>query len=444
MIIAITIPQATVAQEAIYRTATMTDRSNKFAFTNPSVKAIPIPTADEVGKVGFRFCWDTVVDGFGLKVRPSGTKTFCLRYVNQAGRQRLYTIGTLGRFTLEQARDAAKRLNGKIALDGDPAADRKEVRAALTVDELFDRYITEHLEPECSNQSVRSGKRVRKLVAGTMGHKLVTEVDDSDLNVALKHLTKGNYNLVGAYVRSAWEWGRKYRVVPRSAPNPAEFFESKASTPRARIIHNDEYKKVLETIELMMTERKNDPARLLACMFVIFTGCRPVEAVRLKKSLVDLKRARAELHEHKTMRQTGKPKIFFLTPEIVAVLKRAYALHTMRGIEDSEYVFPRRGSNQKPSNWLAKTWDSVKKRSGLCIDLCQFRSGYINAADEAGLSEEQTAQTTGHMSLQTVRRHYRVIDQKKAAANAAKITNLIGSAHSGERQTLQGGDAPHT
>jgi hypothetical protein len=75
----------------------------------------------------------------------------------------------------------------------------------------------------------------------------------------------------------------------------------------------------------------------------------------------------------------------------------------------------------------------VRKRSGLNIDLCQFRSGFINAADEAGLNEQETANTTGHMSLQTVRRHYRVIDQKKAAANAAKITNLIGSVRSGER-----------
>jgi integrase len=422
----------------------MTDRTNKFAFTNASVKAIPTPTAEEVGKVGFRFYWDTAVDGFGLKVRPSGLKTFCLRYVNKAGRQRLYTIGTLGRFTLEQARDAAKRLNGKVALDGDPAADRKEVRAAQTVDELFERYITEHLEgPECSIYAARSGKRVRKLIKAAMGHKLVTEVDDSDLNVALKPLTKGNYNLVGTYVRAAWDWGRKHRVVPRGAPNPAEFFEPKASTPRARIIHKDEYKKILDAIEWLMTERRNDPARLLACMFVIFTGCRPVEAVRLKKSLVDLKRARAELHEHKMMRRTGRPKVFFLTPEVVAIIKRAYALHTMRGIEDSEYVFPRRGNKQKPSNWLAKTWASVKKRCGLNIDLSQFRSGFINAADEAGLNEEETANTTGHMSLQTVRRHYRVIDQKKAAANAAKITNLIGSVRSDERRPLRGGDAPH-
>jgi integrase len=403
----------------------MTDRDNKFPFTITSVKAIPTPTAEEVGKVGFRFYWDTNIDGFGVKVRPNGTKTFVLRYVNKAGRQRLYTIG---RFTLDQARDAAKRLAGKVALDQDPVAERKEVRAASTMDELFERYVSEHLEgPDCSVHAVRSGRRVRKLIKSTMGYKLVTEIDDADLNVALKPLTKGNYNLVGTYVRAAWDWGRKHKVVPREAPNPAEFFEPKASTPRARIITAEEYKKILDTIEWLMTERKNDPARLLACMFVIFTGCRPVEAVRLKTVFVDLKRGRAELHDHKTMKKTGRPKVFFLTPEVIEIIKRAFALHTMRGLKGSEFVFPRRGNRQKPSNWLAKTWASVKRHSGLNIDLCQFRSGFINAADEAGLNEQETANTTGHMSLQTVRRHYRVIDQKKAAIHAAKITNLIRS-----------------
>src|SRR5690606_10625766 len=94
------------------------ERPNKIAFTNASVKAIPLPTAHDVGTVGFKYYWDTSVDGFGLKVRPNGLKTFCLRYVNSAGRERLYTVGALGKLTLEQARDTAKRLNGKVALDG--------------------------------------------------------------------------------------------------------------------------------------------------------------------------------------------------------------------------------------------------------------------------------------------------------------------------------------
>src|SRR5256885_12078399 len=129
-------------------------KDNKFSFTIASVKAIQTPAKGEVGSVGFKSYWDTGVDGFGLKVRPTGAKTFVLRYQNAAGRERLYTIGKLGRFTLDQARDAAKRLNGKVALDGDPAADRKDVRAANTVDELFERYIAEHLQPNCSELAV--------------------------------------------------------------------------------------------------------------------------------------------------------------------------------------------------------------------------------------------------------------------------------------------------
>ena len=44
-------------------------------------------------------------------------------------------------------------------------------------------------------------------------------------------------------------------------------------------------------------------------------------------------------------------------------------------------VQPRR-ANQKASNWLAKTWNAVRKRAGVDIQLRDFRSGFINVADD--------------------------------------------------------------
>jgi hypothetical protein len=59
-------------------------------------------------------------------------------------------------------------------------------------------------------------------------------------------------------------------------------------------------------------------------------------------------------------RRTATPKTFFLTPLVLDILDRADALHAVRAVE-SEFVFPRR-SKQKASNWLAKTWRSIRKR----------------------------------------------------------------------------------
>jgi len=119
----------------------------RFRFTKAVVDGLSIPTKDDVGTVGYAMVWDTQVTGFGLQLRPSGMKTFILVYRNKAGRVRRLTIGRYGRVTVDQARETARHHNGVIALGGDPVADRKRDRTAKTLDEVFERYIADHLRP---------------------------------------------------------------------------------------------------------------------------------------------------------------------------------------------------------------------------------------------------------------------------------------------------------
>jgi integrase len=102
---------------------------------------------------------------------------------------------------------------------------------------------------------------------------------------------------------------------------------------------------VFKAINELMTERRNYPSRLLACAFVITTGCRPIEGARLPRNSTDRDRGEAILPEHKTFRRTGKPKVFFLTPLVIDILDRADALYRLRAVE-SECVFPRRSEHR--------------------------------------------------------------------------------------------------
>jgi integrase len=239
-----------------------------------------------VGTVGYTMVWDTQVMGYGLQLRPSGMKTFILVYRNKAGRVRRLTIGRYGRVTVDQAREAARHHNGVIALGGDPVADRKQDRTAKTLDEVFERYIVDHLIPNRSDQAVRSAKRVRGLISKSLGREPAIDLKSSDVRVGLEkfRIRPGNYNLVRTYVAAAWSWGRDFGLipVPEHARNPVEPVETLPSTPRSRRITESEYRAVFNAINELMLERRNDPARLLACAFVIATGCRPIEAVRLR------------------------------------------------------------------------------------------------------------------------------------------------------------------
>src|SRR5262245_36170363 len=91
--------------------------------------------------------WDADLPGFGLRVEPSGLKTFVARYRAGGGRTgtlRQATLGRYGTITPEEARKLARRTLGAAAGGGDPVGDKKETRQkSVTVAEVCDWYLRE-------------------------------------------------------------------------------------------------------------------------------------------------------------------------------------------------------------------------------------------------------------------------------------------------------------
>src|ERR1035441_591057 len=70
---------------------------------------------------GNRIHYDSEIAGFGLRVTEKGAKSFILNYVIH-GRERRYTIGSLGEYTAETAREEAVKLRQQIRGGDDPFA----------------------------------------------------------------------------------------------------------------------------------------------------------------------------------------------------------------------------------------------------------------------------------------------------------------------------------
>ena len=87
------------------------------------------------------FTWDGELRGFGIRVKPSGVKTFLIQYRNTEGRTRRLVLGQYGAVTPEIARDLARKKLTAVANGEDPSAERHAIRVGVTVAEVCDWYL---------------------------------------------------------------------------------------------------------------------------------------------------------------------------------------------------------------------------------------------------------------------------------------------------------------
>lgn len=108
---------------------------------------------------GDYFAWDDTMPCFGVRVMPSGAKTFQAQYKIGA-RTRRMSLGRYGTLTVEQGRDLARQVLAKVASGADPAEDRAEKRRGLSVAELGQRYMEEHALPHKKPLSCQMDRRL--------------------------------------------------------------------------------------------------------------------------------------------------------------------------------------------------------------------------------------------------------------------------------------------
>jgi len=146
------------------------------ALTKRAIDATAFDTAGPEQQVHYD---GAELPGFGLRVYPSGRKSFVVRYRTESGRLRWYTIGPYGVLTLAQAREMAARVLATARVGGDPLQDRRQKRQAQNVHELAELYI-DNAKP--FKKSWKDDERqLREYVIPPLGQRSVGDVTRADV-----------------------------------------------------------------------------------------------------------------------------------------------------------------------------------------------------------------------------------------------------------------------
>jgi hypothetical protein len=183
--------------------------------------------------------WDGGVSGFGLRVTPSGERTYVLKYRTRDGRQRWFTIGRHGSpWTPELARREAHRLLGEIADGNDPVATKLGHRATVTVGLLAERYLADHAEDKKKASSIRMDKiNLSKHILPALGKRSLNEIDRAD--VARFHSsmrkTPGAANRCLALLSKMMNLAEAWGIRPDGS-NPCRHIQKYPEHPRKRYL----------------------------------------------------------------------------------------------------------------------------------------------------------------------------------------------------------------
>lgn len=201
--------------------------------------------------------WDDRNPGFGVRVYPSGRKTFIMRYRNAGNRYKYLTLGRFGTLTLQQARDLATQRRGDVVKGEDPAEEKASRRRALDVAQLCELFLERYAKPHRKSWKDDERRIGRHIVPHLGPHKAgaVTKSDVIRMHQKVAELGPVEANRTLNLVRRIWNLAEEWEILPEGTKNPTKGVKRFAEKSRERWLTDEEAKRLLRALERDSGER---------------------------------------------------------------------------------------------------------------------------------------------------------------------------------------------
>jgi integrase len=380
------------------------------------------------------FEWDNEIPGFGLRVFPSGRKSYVVQYKmgGRGGETRRKSLGLHGVLTTEEARLEAKKWLGDRAKGKDPIAEHTANRTAETVEQLCRRYL------DAAEKNLVLGKRGRPKKASTLatdrgridrhiipllGKKKVRELTSADVARFIRDVTQGKTaadERTGPYGRAIVKGGAgtaartagllsgimAFAVQEGIRPdNPCHGVRKPAAGTRERRLDPDDYRALGEALNDFLATGGNPLAEAMVRVLAL-TGMRLGEVLHLRHAEIDRRGRALRLGDTKSGASV-RP----LSLATVAVLD---------GVKigaDCPFAFPSpRGIG--PYRGLRNAFRHIVSRKSVLggVTSHTLRHSFASTAAELGFTELTVAALIGHRTGTVTSRYIHQLDAVLIAA----------------------------
>ena len=357
-------------------------------------------TDDNVGKLAptaLEFTvWDTCHAGLGVRVRPSGHRSFVYRRKAEGDARRI-TLGSAALMSVEEARAKC------LAIETGARSGRPEGGPVPTF-----REFAEGPGKTCFDRGKPSTRRAQSRAVGA---RLLpafgpTPLDRIDRASVTRWFDEYSRTAPGAANRALNLLCRILNhaiVCGHFRTNPTHGIKRNRRPKLTRFLSRDEVGRLYGALDRLTDARPSRARQADAIRLLLLTGCRKSEILTLRWQDVDgdtLNLIRGK---------TG-PRRVFLNSQARAVIER-------QPPSESAYVFPASTDPRRPLSNHLPLWRSVRKEAGIeDVRLHDLRHTYASHAVLQGVPLPVVSRLLGHKHPSMTLRYAHVGDPETEAA----------------------------
>ena len=345
--------------------------------------------------------WDDKLTGFGVRVQPSGTKSFIVNYrAGEGGRKapnKRVVIGRYGRIAPDRARRLAQDMLGRVARGEDPAGERAESRGVPTLARAFEIYMAAN-----PGRAVNTVRLYRQNLRVNLSDWLKRPLD-----AITRQDVEDRFNLISG--KHGWSAANQTLSMLRSIyRRPCVDFEGLRNPVDLWLaaggrFHRKRRRRISSPAEVLPRWRAGieaadiEPEIRDIFLIGVYTGMRRGEIVSLRREQVDMERRILRVEETKT----GEPLELPITRQLAAILERRLA----DGADPWVFPSPRSGAGHVAD--LARFYGKISEKGGTRFWFHGLRNAFITVAErELMLPRSLTKRLVNHARPQDVTEGY--------------------------------------